>query len=145
MTTFLVSLLLLLFHRDRLQRTRTASLFTVLIAIVVALVIIGGNVALNPIAFAYFAAYFLGILACFWAAQNKITLLRWLYWAYDQHPRLHTWSVSKKWGGRLASTMEKLKGQKVCILTKTDEVRFTRRFQLRRIIQLLSRSTISSI
>jgi len=56
------------------------------------------------------------------ATQNKIHLLRWVYWAYDQNPGMHNWRMSRTWGERLNKVMMKLRRQPVCILVKTDEV-----------------------
>lgn len=74
------------------------------------------------IAARYFAAYFAGIIVFFSATQNKVHLLRWVYWTYDQYPALHTWRATRAWGDKLISTMSSLRRQKVCILVKTDEV-----------------------
>ena len=70
----------------------------------------------------YFAAYFFGIVFLFTATQNKIHLLRWIYWIYDQYPVLHTSNLSKAWGSKVIDLMTRLKRQPVCILVKTDEV-----------------------
>lgn len=51
-----------------------------------------------------------------------MTLLRWVYWTYDQYPALHSWRASRAWGMRLVATMRGLRRQQVCILVKTDEI-----------------------
>ena len=63
-----------------------------------------------------------GIIAFFSASQNKVTLLRWVYWTYDQYPALHSWRASRAWGARLVAAMRGLRRQKVCILVKADEI-----------------------
>jgi hypothetical protein len=55
--------------------------------------------------------------------QNKIHLLRWIYWVYDQCPILHTSGFTATWGRTLIDLMAGLKRQPVCILIKTDEAR----------------------
>lgn len=117
-------------------------MWVVFSAFVVALVVIGGNIAIDPttamsVVFVkvlicsdlsylfpcrYFAVYFLAVLVLFSATQNKTRLLRWFYWAYDQNPILHKWSLTRKWGDKLIKMMARLKRQPVCILAKSDEV-----------------------
>ncbi len=63
-----------------------------------------------------------GIVAFFAASQNKVMLLRWVYWTYDQYPALHSWRASRAWGAGLVSAMRGLRRQKVCILVKADEI-----------------------
>ncbi|KAF8152993.1 amino acid permease-domain-containing protein [Crassisporium funariophilum] len=70
----------------------------------------------------YFAAYVIGIVLVFSMTQNKIHLLRWVYWIYDQHPALHRWRVTSGWGARLIGVMGSLRREPVCILVKTDEI-----------------------
>jgi hypothetical protein len=70
----------------------------------------------------YFVAYFLGIVFVFTATQNKIHLLRWIYWIYDQYPILHTHNLTKMCGSTIIDLMTRLKCRSVCILVKTDEV-----------------------
>jgi len=70
----------------------------------------------------YFAAYFIGITFLFAVAQNKSTVLRLLYWIYDQCPSLHKWYKMDQWGDSLTNTIRRLKAQPVCVLVNTDEV-----------------------
>ncbi|KAF8957524.1 AAAP amino acid permease [Flammula alnicola] len=121
MSLFPISLLLLKFNRGRLRRQTSTKLITVVAALVVAPVIFAGNVAFKPQTAGYFAAYFFGIVALFSATQNKVHLLRWIYWVYDQYPVLHEWSATRTWGGKLINLMCSLRRQQVCILAKSDE------------------------
>lgn len=166
MTLFPLSLLLLKFNRGRLPRTSRTPLRIIVCAFGVALAIIGGNIAIDPttagqvhfiwyvlsfvyqhsFSFRYFSAYFIAVLFCFSATQNKIRLLRWLYWAYDQNPFLHTWRLTKRFGDKLIKLMTRMKRQPVCILAKTDEVCCSNHLKMLETNSrgLASRSTISS-
>lgn len=146
MILFPLSLLLLKFNRGRLPRTMRTSLWVVFSAFVVALVVIGGNIAIDPTTAMlvlsqicliyislflfvytcpcrYFSVYFLAVLLLFSVTQNKTRLLRWFYWAYDQNPLLHKWPLTQKWGDKLIKMMAQLRRKPVCILAKSDEVR----------------------
>ncbi|KAH9474571.1 hypothetical protein JR316_0013033 [Psilocybe cubensis] len=101
---------------------RKTRLLVILAALIVAPLVFAGNVAYNPKTAGYFSAYFIGILLFFSATQNKVHLLRWLYWVYDQYPSLHVWRVTSAWGEGLISLMRRLKRQPVCILVKSDEI-----------------------
>jgi len=72
--------------------------------------------------YSYFAAYFIGIAFLYVMMQNKSTVLRLLYWTYDQYPSLHKWHKTYQWGDSIAKAMVRLKAQPVCILVNTDEV-----------------------
>ncbi|KAF8065050.1 amino acid permease-domain-containing protein [Lyophyllum atratum] len=122
MSLFPMALLLLKFNRGRLPRDSKTSLAVIIAAIGVAIVVFAGNIAVNPKTAGYFAAYFIGIVLIFTATQNKIHLLRWVYWIYDQYPSLHAWKLTKTWGSNLIDLMMNLKRQPVCILVKTDEI-----------------------
>ncbi|KAJ7439001.1 amino acid permease-domain-containing protein [Mycena latifolia] len=118
MSLFPLALLLLRFNRGRIPRDRNAPLSVVALALTLTPVVFAGNVAIDPSTGGYFAAYLLGVLAVFAATQNKVGLLRAVYWAYDQYPALHRWA----WGAALVRVMARLKRQPVCILVKTDEI-----------------------
>lgn len=70
----------------------------------------------------YFAAYATAILVFFLITHNKVRLIRWLYWGYDQTPFLHQWQWTRRRSDQLISTLSRLKRQPVCVLAKTDEV-----------------------
>ncbi|GLB39740.1 putative amino acid permease [Lyophyllum shimeji] len=122
MSLFPLALLLLKFSRGRLPRNSSTPLAVVVAAAAVSAVVFAGNIAVDPATAGYFAAYFIGIVTVFTATQNKIHLLRWVYWVYDQYPRLHSWKLTKTWGCKLIDLMTSLKRQPVCILVKTDEI-----------------------
>ncbi|PPR03413.1 hypothetical protein CVT24_012708, partial [Panaeolus cyanescens] len=122
MALFPISLLLLRFNRGRLPRQTPRGLWVVGLSMIIVPAIFAGNIAINPQTAAYFSAYFFGIVFLFLATQNKIHLLRCIYWIYDQYPALHDWSLTKAWGTKLIDVMKKLKRQPVCILAKTDEI-----------------------
>jgi len=140
MALFPISLLLLKFNRGRLRAASRTKLLVVVAALIVVPVVFAGNIAHQPetvgfvnifstsyprsliISCRYFSAYFLGIVFFFTTTQNKIHLLRWVYWIYDQYPILHRWKFSEAWDQKLISFMTSLRRQPVCILVKTDEV-----------------------
>ncbi|KAF8888797.1 amino acid permease-domain-containing protein [Infundibulicybe gibba] len=98
MALFPISLLLLKFNRGRLGRNFQTPLLV------------------------YFSIYFFGIMAIFQTTQNKIYLLRWVYWFYDQYLYLHTFKYTSNWATKLPNLMISLRRQTVCILAKTDEI-----------------------
>ncbi|TFK40382.1 AAAP amino acid permease [Crucibulum laeve] len=122
MSFFPISLLLLRFNRGRIRRDSPISLVVIFIALIIVPAVLVGNIAVNPLTAAYFAAYFLGIVVIFTATQNKIYLLRWIYWTYDQYPCLHHCRATMAWGKILINLMTNLRRQPVCILVKTDEI-----------------------
>ncbi|KAL0945974.1 hypothetical protein HGRIS_012252 [Hohenbuehelia grisea] len=122
MTLFPLSLLLLKFNRGRLPRESFTSFGVVIVTLAVCATIFAGNIAVDPSTIGYFAPYFLGVLALFWATQNKIRLLRWVFWIYDQYSCLHSWRFTSGWGKRIIEVMRRLKRQPVCILVKSDEI-----------------------
>lgn len=153
MTLFPFSLLILRFNRGRLPRTYHAPLPVIFIALFgICPVVLGGNIALNPRTAGYFAAYTISLFVVLAVTQNKVALLRWVYWAYDQccdgtaaggdasvvvvggdgheldasRPSSRSSSVSlfqDRVGYHLTKVMTRLKRQVVCVCTKGDEVR----------------------
>ncbi|KAF9467230.1 amino acid permease-domain-containing protein [Collybia nuda] len=122
MSLFPMTLLLLKFNRGRIKRDSHTPLFIIILALIISAIVFAGNIAVEPATFGYFAAYFLGIVILFSITQNRIYLLRWIYWIYDQYPRLHVASPTRSWGDRLIALMVHLKRQPVCIFIKTDEI-----------------------
>jgi len=122
MLLFPLSLLLLKFNRGRLPRAPQTSLWVIFCAFGITLTIIGGNIAIDPTTASYFAAYFFAVAIVFTATQNKARILRWVYWTYDQNPVLHRWRLTRKWDNNLVKTIQRLRKQPVCILTKTDQI-----------------------
>ncbi|KAG2134799.1 amino acid permease-domain-containing protein [Suillus clintonianus] len=122
MALFPISLILLRFSRPRLPRASQCSLFVVAGAIGVTVTVVGGNVAIDPTIAGWFALYLTILLILFYLSQNKVTMLRWIYWAYDQLPWLHRLRLTKGWGDGLIRCMRSLRRQEVCLLVKTDEI-----------------------
>ncbi|KAH7928884.1 hypothetical protein BV22DRAFT_1030277 [Leucogyrophana mollusca] len=122
MTLFPLSLVLLRFSRPRLPRSCQTSMSVVFASVVVALAVIGGNIAIDPTIAGYFAVYFIAIMLVFSVSHNKTQVLRWLYWSYDQYPLLHKWRLTRRWGEQLIKLMTRLRRQPVCILVKGDEI-----------------------
>ncbi|KAJ3506729.1 hypothetical protein NLJ89_g6709 [Agrocybe chaxingu] len=122
MALFPVSLLLLKFNRGRLPRGRKTRLVVLGLALATVPVVWAGNVAYEPRTAGYFAIYFIAIVAFFSATQNKVHLLRCVYWVYDQYPSLHKWRATQACDRKLINFMTSLKRQPVCILVRTDEI-----------------------
>ena len=109
MTLFPLSLLLLKFNHGRLPRVWQTSLWVIFCTFIIALIIVCGNIAIDPTTagrnflccfvgtlfsfypYRYFAAYFLAVAISFSATQNKMRILGWVYWTYNQNPILHMW------------------------------------------------------
>ncbi|KNZ72511.1 hypothetical protein J132_02938 [Termitomyces sp. J132] len=107
MSLFPLALLLLKLDRGRIARTPNTHVLIVFSSIVISILVFAGNIALNPATAGYFLVYFLSITTIFKATQNRIHLLRWVYW------------LSKV---KLIDLMLSLKSQPICILVKTSEV-----------------------
>lgn len=122
MALFPISLILLRFSRPRLPRASQCSLFVVAGAIGVTVTIAAGNVAIDPIIAGWFSLYLIILLVLFYVSQNKVTMLRWIYWAYDQLPWLHRLQLTKGWGDGLIRRMRSLRRREVCLLVKSDEI-----------------------
>ncbi|KAG1757388.1 amino acid permease-domain-containing protein [Suillus lakei] len=122
MGLFPISLIFLRFSRPRLPRTSQCSLFAVAGALGVSVTVAAGNVAIDPTIAGWFALYLIILLVLFYLSQNKVTMLRWIYWAYDQLPWLHKLQLTKGWGDGLIRRMRSLRRQEVCLLVKTDEI-----------------------
>ncbi|CAK5282919.1 unnamed protein product [Mycena citricolor] len=122
MGLFPLALLLLRFSRGRLECERSAKLWMIMLAFAVTLVVFAGNIAIDPSIAGYFAAYLVGVLLAFGGAQNHVSILRALYWLYDQYPWLHMWPRTQAWGPSVVRWIQALKKQPVCVLVKTDEI-----------------------
>ncbi|KAI6026044.1 amino acid permease-domain-containing protein [Pisolithus marmoratus] len=124
MMLFPVSLFLLRFSRPRLPRVSQCSLTIITGAVVVSVVVLAGNVSINPAIAGWFSLYFSILIISFSIANNKVAILRWVYWTYDQLPLLHEWKLIRGWGTGLITLMRRLKRQEVCILVNTDEINY---------------------
>ncbi|KAF8843445.1 hypothetical protein BDN67DRAFT_945384 [Paxillus ammoniavirescens] len=122
MSLFPLSLALLRFSRPRLPRLSKCSFSSVIGAVAVAAAVFGGNIAVDPTIAGWFALYFLALVAFFSITSNKVGILRWVYWAYDQLPLLHRLRLTRNWGKALIDAMRTLKKQEVCLLVGTDEI-----------------------
>ncbi|KAI6020058.1 amino acid permease-domain-containing protein [Pisolithus microcarpus] len=124
MMLFPVSLVLLRFSRPRLPRVSRCSFTVIIGATLVSAVVLAGNVGINPVIAGWFALYFSILVISFSVANNKVAILRWVYWTYDQVPLLHEWKLIRGWGTGLITLMRRLKRQEVCILVNTDEINY---------------------
>ncbi|KAH0581075.1 hypothetical protein H2248_012209 [Termitomyces sp. 'cryptogamus'] len=121
MSLFPLALLLLKLDRGRIARTPNTHVLIVFSSIVISILVFAGNIALNPATAGYFLVYFLSITTIFKATQNRIHLLRWVYWLCDEHPCLHSLMLIKIAKVKLIDLMLSLKSQPICILVKTSE------------------------
>ncbi|KAL4061674.1 amino acid permease-domain-containing protein [Scleroderma citrinum] len=122
MALYPVSLTLLRFSRPRLPRPARCSLAVAIGAIMVTAIVIAGNIAINPEIAWWFSLYFLILIIFFSVMNNKVTILRWIYWVYDQLTPLHKQKFTRGWGNGLIGLVKRLKRQGVCLLVKTDEI-----------------------
>ncbi|KAK0469330.1 amino acid permease-domain-containing protein [Desarmillaria tabescens] len=130
MALFPLCLLLLKFNRGRLTRTPKTPVSIVFLTLAVVPTVFAGNIAIDPITFGFFSAYFVFITMLFSITQQKTCLLRWIYWIYDQYPVLQRWNATKLWDNKLMNAMTRLKRKPVCILAKTDEISYLMRMIL---------------
>ncbi|KAG6902736.1 hypothetical protein C0995_012400 [Termitomyces sp. Mi166 len=114
MSLFPLTLLLLKFNRGRISRDPNTHLLIIFSSIIISIFVFVGNIAVNPTT--------ASTAAIFKATQNKIHLLRWVYWIYDQYPYLHSLTLAETARDKLVDLMIHLKRQPVCILVKTGEV-----------------------
>ncbi|KAI6115380.1 amino acid permease-domain-containing protein [Pisolithus croceorrhizus] len=124
MMLFPISLVLLRFSRPRLPRVSRCSFTVIIGATVVSAVVLAGNIGINPVIAGWFSLYSSILIISFSVANNKVAILRWVYWTYDQIPLLHEWKLIRGWGTGLISLMRRLKRQEVCILVNTDEINY---------------------
>lgn len=135
MSLFPLSLLLLRFNRGRLRRDFSTPLPTILFALfIISPVILAGNIATDPKTAGYFAAYVIGVLGVLVITQNKVGVLKKIYWVYDQWHGLRERhgdvgeitpiEPGRRTGAGLVKLMTKMRRQVVCICVKGDEVRW---------------------
>ncbi|CAL1697829.1 unnamed protein product [Somion occarium] len=122
MTLFPIAVLLLKFNRGRLPRQPRTSLTIVFSTLIIAFVIIGGNIAIDPTIVGYAAAYLVALATIFYVTMKKGRFVRWFLWIYDQSSSLNAFLWTKNWGHRMAKMMMHMRRQPVCLLVKTDEI-----------------------
>ena len=123
LSVYAVALLALRFNRDRLPRERSASLGVILLTLALSIVLIAGNIALQPISIGLFAAYVVVVFAVLKLADAKASVLQVVLWLLDQTPWLHQRSIAGRWPTRIIDAIRRLKRQPVVLFVKTDEVR----------------------
>lgn len=119
---FPITLFLLKISRPHLARSPQTSLALVGLAVSLCTVLVGGNVALAPTSFAYFAAYFAAVFAMLWTCKELVTLLKLGCWLIDRLEWLRRGRLAA-WGPWMVQTVRTLRRPPVCCLVKTDEVR----------------------
>jgi len=123
LSVYAVALLALRFNRDRLPRERSASLGVILLTLALSIVLIAGNIALQPISIGLFAAYVVVVFAVLKLADAKASVLQVVLWLLDQTPWLHQRSIAGRWPTRIIDAIRRLRRQPVALFVKTDEVR----------------------
>ncbi|KZV90196.1 hypothetical protein EXIGLDRAFT_677363 [Exidia glandulosa HHB12029] len=116
---FALSFLMINFHRSRLPRTPRTSVWLGFFALLLTLVMLGGNVALDPRTIAYFAAYFAVLFAILCLFANPVTPLQWAYWMLDQVSVLHRRTGLAQ---RIVLAITRFRRKPVACLIKTDQV-----------------------
>ena len=122
MGLFALSNISLKFNRDRLVRQPRASLPIVLLALIIVLAAIAGNIAMSPPMVGYFAVFFLiaTVGMTYTAFHGKLAIA--LYWIYDRNPKLHSWRRTKHWSFKLSDRIQKSRERPTVFFAKTDAV-----------------------
>ncbi|KAF8606430.1 hypothetical protein BDV93DRAFT_594682 [Ceratobasidium sp. AG-I] len=113
-----VSCLLLKFSRNRLPRTYKTSVWTVLLAIAMMLVVLAGNIAQNPQTIALFIAYFVVALAGLIILNSRLRIARVVLWMFGQTELLRKWQMDRiviRW-------IKQFRGAPVVVWVKEDHV-----------------------
>ncbi|KAG8922084.1 hypothetical protein FRC02_012152 [Tulasnella sp. 418] len=119
---YATSNLLLKFNRDRLPRKYRTSLIATLLALVISIVVLVGNVVQTPQIIGLFLAYFIVILLCLFTLKSRIKLARIAMWIYDQATVLHKWKYTKGWNIAIIRWMRGLREQPIGVWVKSDDI-----------------------
>ncbi|KAB5594854.1 Transcription-associated protein 1 [Ceratobasidium theobromae] len=90
-----VSCILLKFSRDRLPRAYRSSIWTVILAFVMILVVLAGNIAQNPKTLGLFVAYFVVILSGMLLPSSRLKIARIILWILDQTQAFQGWHLDR--------------------------------------------------
>lgn len=140
MGLFAVSNLSLKYNRDRLVRQPHVSLSIGLLALVIVLAAIAGNIAMSPPMVGYFAVFFIIAMVgmTYTAFRGKIATT--LYWIYDRNPKLHSWKCTKTWSLKLMDAIKKSRQRPTIFFTKTDAVSHATRMLVNLKISVLNKA-----
>jgi amino acid transporter len=122
MGLFALSNLFLKFNRDRLVRFPHVPLPTVVLALIISVAAIAGNIALAPEIVGYFIVFFVIALAAMTYTSFRGRLATVLYWIYNRNKRLHSFRWTRDWHLKLINRIKKSKEQPIIFFAKTDEV-----------------------
>jgi hypothetical protein len=122
MGLFTISNIFLKFNRDRLERQPRVSLTLVILALMIVIAAIGGNIAVSPAIVGYFAIFFVLALIAMTYSGFRTKLATVLYWVYNRSPKLHNWRWTRNWHITLRESIKKAKKQPFIFFAKSDEV-----------------------
>ncbi|KAG8678332.1 hypothetical protein FRC08_017860, partial [Ceratobasidium sp. 394] len=111
-----ISCLLLKFSRNRLPRTHVTPLWMTLLAIAIILVVLGGNIAMNPQTIALFVAYFVVILAGLLVLNLRLKIARVALWISSQSRSLRKQQLDRiviRW-------VRQIRGKPIVVWVKED-------------------------
>ncbi|KAF8586227.1 hypothetical protein K439DRAFT_1631841 [Ramaria rubella] len=118
---FVVSDLLLKFNRDRLPRNTRAGLFTVCLTLGLVLMLLVGNIILDPKILGLFAIYFLVTFIPLLAIQAEDPAARILLWLYYQS-RLNECRWTAGWDLKMVGVIKRARRHPVCIWVGRDDI-----------------------
>ncbi|KAJ1307239.1 hypothetical protein OPQ81_001352 [Rhizoctonia solani] len=113
-----VSCILLKFSRDRLPRAYRTSMWTVMVAILATLVVLGGNIALNPQTLGLFVAYFAIVLCGMLLSSSRLKIARVALWVLDQTKPLQRWHLDR----RIVSWIKHFREDPIVLWVKGDHI-----------------------
>ncbi|KAG8746440.1 hypothetical protein FRC11_012703, partial [Ceratobasidium sp. 423] len=113
-----ISCILLKFSRDRLPRMYQTSMWAVLLAITVTLVVLGGNIALNPQTLGLFVTYFAVVLFGMLLPGSRLGIARVALWVLDQTKSLQRRHLDR----RLVSWIKCFREDPIVLWVKGDHI-----------------------
>ncbi|KDN50796.1 hypothetical protein RSAG8_01294, partial [Rhizoctonia solani AG-8 WAC10335] len=113
-----VSCILLKFSRDRLPRAYRTSMWTVVLAIIMTLIVLGGNIALNPQTLGLFVAYFTVVLFGILLPGSRLQIARISLWILDQTKPLQRWRLDKQ----IVSWIKRFRKDPIVLWVKGDHI-----------------------
>ncbi|CAE6433205.1 unnamed protein product [Rhizoctonia solani] len=113
-----VSCILLKFSRDRLPRAYRTSMWTVVLAMIVTCVVLGGNIALNPQTLGLFVAYFTVVFFGMLLPGSRLKITRVVLWILDQTKALQRWQLDK-W---IVSWIKRFRKDPIALWVKGDHI-----------------------
>ncbi|GAB1521665.1 hypothetical protein RhiTH_004762 [Rhizoctonia solani] len=113
-----VSGILLKFSRNRLPRKYRTSVWTMILAILMTLVVLGGNVALNPQTLGLFVAYFAVVLLGMLFPISRLKIAHIALWILDQTKFIQPYRLDRSVG----SWIKRFREDPVVLWVKDDHI-----------------------